>query len=143
MASITIQATGRFSAEDISAASVETQDNILVKQASVVRPEMVKNARGLLNERGFGTGITASSIVTQSPKNIKGSRGLYITFEGSRPNGRKSKRNAEVAFLNEYGINGRMSSRRFIEKATESTADACADIAADLFAAYVADQIEF
>jgi len=143
MASITIQSTGKFSAEDLSASSIETQDRILIAQAEIVVSEQVKNAQGMLDEKGFSVGITSRSIKAQSPKNVKGSRGLYITFEGSRPNGRSSKRTALVAFLNEYGIAGRMSSRGFIAKANEATADQCAETAADIYAAWVADQIQF
>jgi len=142
MASISIQATGKYSAEELSSSSIETQDNILVAQASIVVPEQIKNARSMLNEKGYSVGITSQSVKAQSPKNIKGSRGLYITFVGSRPNGRKSKRTAEVAYLNEFGISGRMSSRGFIAKANESTADECAETAADIYAAWVADQIQ-
>lgn len=143
MASISIQSTGKFSAEEVAASPVETQDKILLAQAAIIVPEQVKNARGMLNEKGFSVGITSESVKAQSPKNIRGSRGLYITFEGLRPNGRSSKRTAEVAFINEYGIAGRMSKRNFIAKANEDTAEQCNEIAADLFAAYVAEQIQF
>lgn len=142
MASITIQSTGRVSAEDIASASIETQDKILIRQAQIIVPVQVRNAQGMLDEKGFSVGITSRSIRAQSPKDIKGSRGLYITFEGTRPNGRKSKRTAEVAFLNEYGIAGKMSSRRFIQKSIEATADECAEEAADIYVQYVANKIQ-
>ena len=59
-----------------------------------------------------------------------------ITFSGTRPRGNKRVRNAEIAFINEYGKRGQ-AARPFIGKAMtaneEKIADAGADIIGDWF----------
>lgn len=45
-----------------------------------------------------------------------------ITFDGSRRRGNSSTRNAEIAFINEYGKRGQ-SARPFIKKAIEGKGD--------------------
>ncbi|MEN6594695.1 MAG: hypothetical protein ABFC31_07120 [Clostridiaceae bacterium] len=141
MASITINSVGAKG--DYSTASVETQDAILKRQAAIIVPEQEKNARSLLNEKGMSVGITSQSIRAKSPTTQDGVRCLTITFVGTRPNGNGTKRTAEVAFINEYGIAGRMSARNFIAKANEAKADECAAAAADIFAQYVSELTTF
>ena len=48
-----------------------------------------------------------------------------VTFSGSRTRGRTRTRNAEIAFINEYGKRGQPA-RPFIRKAAEEGADAIA-----------------
>jgi len=139
-----VSTTGRLSSK-YSEASYEVQDSILVAQANIVANEQRKNAGTMLNERGYGTGTTRSAIRVTSPFSREGSRGIKIAFFGTRRGGKT--RNAEVAFFNEYGIGDgaggqRMSRRNFIARANEDKADECAEIAASIFADYVASQLE-
>ena len=139
-----VSTTGRLSSS-YSEASADTQNAILIAQANVVAEQQRKNAGDMLNLKGYGKGLTREAIRVSSPFVRGGARGIKIAFFGTRNGGRT--RAAEVAFFNEFGIgdnegNVRMSKRLFISKANESTADECAEIAADLFAAYVADQIQ-
>lgn len=97
-------------------------DEMLVEGAEVVAEEQKKTAQSMLGGRGYGTGLTASSVKVKKPKRRKGGREISITFNGTRPNGRKSKRNAEVAFINEYGTS-RQPAQQFIRIANETAAD--------------------
>ena len=137
-----VSTTGRLSS-DYSSASIEVQDEILTRQANLCADLQRKNAGSMLNEKGFGTGGTQRAIRVTSPFSRGNVRSIKIAFFGTRKDG---TRNAEVAFFNEFGIgdgNGqKMSKRNFIAKANEAKADECAEIAADIFAAYVADQIQ-
>ena len=47
----------------------------------------------------------------------------YVTFSGSRTRGKTRTRNAEIAFINEYG-NRNQTARQFIRQASEQYADA-------------------
>lgn len=140
-----VSTTGRLSSS-YSEASSEVQDAILTAQANVVADQQRKNAGSMLNLKGYGKGITRESIKVSSPFVRGGVRAIKIAFFGTRNGGRT--RTAEVAFFNEFGIGDgaggqRMAKRNFIAKANEETADQCEEIAADLFAAWVADQIQF
>lgn len=138
MARLTVET---INASEYASASVDAQDAILTRQASILVPEQVKNAATLLNEKGMSVGITSRSIKAKAPTTVDGVRCLTITFVGTRPNGKGTKRTGEVAFLNEYGIAGRMSARNFIARANEAKADECAEVAADAFTQWVSDQI--
>jgi len=144
MASFTLSSPARYSAEDYATASRETQDNILLKQAGILKPAQARLAAAILNEAGMSLGITAKSIKINQPKtSSSGVQVLSITFEGTRNDGNSVRRTAEVAFVNEFGVPGKhMKARRFISRANEEHADECAEVAADLFAQYVADQIQ-
>lgn len=136
--------TGRLSSS-YSEASIETQDAILTAQASIVAEQQRRNAGSMLNLRGYSKGITEGAIKVTSPFTRNGARGIKIIFVGMRNNGKT--RNAEVAFFNEFGIGDgsgeqRMAKRNFIASANEQVADKCAEIAADIFLAYVASQLE-
>jgi len=138
-----VATTGRLSS-DYSSASIEVQDAILTRQANLCADEQRKNAGSMLNEKGFGKGGTQRAIRVTSPFSRNDIRSIKIAFFGMR---RGKTTNAEVAFLNEFGIGdgsgeAKMSKRNFIAKANEAKADECAEIAADLFAQFVADQIQ-
>ena len=54
-----------------------------------------------------------------------------ITFSGTRPRGNKRVRNAEIAFINEYGRRGQPA-RPFIGKAMTANEEKIADAGADI-----------
>ena len=144
MATFSMLERARYSAEDYAAASKETQDEILVKQAAILVPAQERYAASILNEAGMSRGITSKTIKAGVPKTSRhGYRVLSISFEGTRSDGGSVRRTAEVAFLNEFGVPGKhMTGRRFISRANEEKADECAEVAADIFVQYVADQIQ-
>ena len=75
---------------------------------------------------GRAMGVTDSGTMLRSiqkgkPKLRKGQRVLYITPTGSRKRGEKRVRNAEIAFINEYGKKGQKA-RPFIRTGNETSA---------------------
>ena len=74
--------------------------------------------------RAYGvedTGLTLRSIKKGKVKLHKGQRVLYITPTGTRRRGHKRVRNAEIAFINEYGKKGQKA-RPFIRVGNERSA---------------------
>lgn len=98
-------------------------NRMLESGAKVVAQEQGKQAAALLGTKGRGTGTTAKSVTVKAPKKSKGGgREISITFDGSRPSGSKTKRNAEVAYLQEYGTS-KQGAVQFIRIANEKSAD--------------------
>ena len=101
-------------------------DSMLTAEADVIEPKIEAGARTMLRGKYY-TGKTASSIYRKPPHNYKrnGQRQITLTFRGTRPNGKKKKRNAEVAFVNEYGATNtwsgkKLQARPFVQSGIES-----------------------
>lgn len=62
------------------------------------------------------------NIKINKPKMSDTGGSVTITFAGTRPNGNKTIRNAEIAFIQEYGTDT-IPARPFIREAMESSAD--------------------
>lgn len=97
-------------------------DRMLTAEADAVQPKIEEGARNKLRGK-YWTGTTARSVYRKKPHNYSrnGQRQITLTFRGTRPNGKKRKRNAEVAFVNEYGaINSwsgkKIEARPFIQE---------------------------
>lgn len=77
-------------------------------------------------KKNYTTGTLARSIKKGKIKNKDGKHVLYITPVGRRSRGKEKKtvvRNAEIAFLNEYGTRT-INARNFLRTANEKCADA-------------------
>lgn len=109
-------------------------DEILKEMAQRIKPAIEREARERL-----GDGITAKSFTIKKAKtNTQGVRYKDVAPTGTRPNGRKEKRKAEVAFLNEYGVPSKgMSARKFMEAAVEAEEDALKEIAQKAINKYI------
>lgn len=85
--------------------------------------------------KGAAYGVHRSGVTLSSLKigKITGSgrgKSIKIRFEGTNADG---NRNAEVAFLNEYGVpSKKMAPRPFISEANEESADPAAEAMADI-----------
>lgn len=109
-----------LSMEEIAQIPDEVQDAMLNAQADVVTAAQKARARA------YGvqdTGLVISSIKKGKPKRKKGVRVIYITPSGTRRRGKQTVRNAEIAFINEYG-DRRQRARPFIRDANEACAEA-------------------
>ncbi len=109
-----------LSMEEIAQIPDEVQDAMLNAQADVVTAAQKAKARA------YGvqdTGLVISSIKKGKPKRKKGVRVIYITPSGTRRRGKQTVRNAEIAFINEYGTK-RQRARPFIRDANEACAEA-------------------
>ena len=71
----------------------------------------------------WSTGETARSIKKSRVKLKSGQRVIYVSPTGTRRRGKTETRNAEIAFLNEYGTKT-IQARGFIRKANEKCAAA-------------------
>lgn len=83
------------------------------------------------------TGETIRSVTVTEPKRTKsGDMVCYVYPAGSRTRNGKTTRNAEIAFINEYGKRGQ-AARPAISTANENYADAAVDAAANIYHAYM------
>lgn len=86
---------------------VEVIDQMLHAEADVIQPKISAEAKAKFTS-GYSEGVTANALKRGRPKYYgrgdKKQRELLVTFEGERPNGKSGmKRNAEIAFAQEYG----------------------------------------
>ena len=81
----------------------------------------------------YDTGELYDSITLGKPKKDKT---IDVTFKGTRKN--RKTRNAEVAFIHEYGAPSRnIAARQFIRKAHEDAVDPATEAAARIFDDYM------
>lgn len=116
-------------------------DDMLTAQADVIEPMIRKNGETMLKGK-YSKGDTIKSMKRKKPKLHKasGTKRLVITFDGTRRNGKKQKRNAEVAFVNEYGTHRENSARPFIKKAVDEGANKALEAAADVYGEFLDSQ---
>lgn len=86
--------------------------------------------------KSYSHGTTARSIKKGKVKVKNGKRMLYITPTGSRRRGKTKTRNAEIAFLNEYGTRT-INARNFIRIANERAADAATAAEFEVYSRYL------
>lgn len=108
---------------------LSVMDDMLTQEADTIEPEIRHNANTMLKGK-YWTGTTALKLTRKPPhtwfgKVGNGQRQIALTFKGlrvrERANGRKVKtktRNAEIAFVNEYGARG-IPARPFIKQGIE------------------------
>lgn len=101
-------------------------DEMLDAQAAViVAAQKAKGAAYGIHR----TGMTLDSIKAGSPKRTKDGKSISIYPQGVNKDG---NRNAEVAFVNEYGKRGQPA-RPFIRDANESAAGAAVSAAEQIY----------
>ena len=107
----------------------ETAEKMLTAEAEVVEEAQVYTG---MKMGVYRTGETLRSITHGKMKRGKdGDRSMYVYPQGTNENG---DRNAEVAFINEYGAPARgIEPRPFIRTANESAADTAVNAVADVY----------
>lgn len=125
MATITTEGFTGFcvSMEELECIPDEVFDEMLNAMADVIEP--AQKEKGL----AYGvhrTGVTLESIKRGEPRRAKNGKHIGIYPEGTNANG---NRNAEVAFINEFGKHGQ-APRPFIRDACYEHADEAIDAAA-------------
>lgn len=120
-----------LSLQDVADLPETVQDAMLDAQADVVLQAQQSAAQAIAD-----TGQTARSLRKSKPRTRKGVRSISITFAGSRKRGDTMTRNAEIAFVNEYGKKG-VPARNFIRKANEQSAAASTQAAASVYDQYL------
>lgn len=142
-----------LSMREIAEIPDEVQDRMLDAEAQIVaeaiRGEAAKlgmydgydtnnngrdNAGGYLSgqTKSYSTGELARSVKVGKVKIVKGKRQKYIYFAGSRTRGKTRTRNAEIAFLNEYGTRT-INARNFVWVATKKSEAAATEAAAAVY----------
>ena len=120
-----------LSLQDVADLPETVQDAMLDAQADVVLQAQQSAAQAIAD-----TGQTARSLRKSKPRTRKGVRSISITFAWSRKRGDTTTRNAEIAFVNEYGKKG-VPARNFIRKANEQSAAASTQAAASVYDQYL------
>lgn len=123
-------------AEDLAALAQLPEsviDDMLTAQADVIEPEQKRTAQAM---GVYDTGLTASSIQRTKAKKTKGGRSLDITFKGSRKRNGRTVRNAEIAFVNEYGRRGQ-APRPFLQTAIQRKEQEAVEASERVYHAYL------
>lgn len=120
-----------LSLQDVADLPETVQDAMLDAQADVVLQAQQSAAQAIAD-----TGQTVRSLRKSKPRTRKGVRSISITFAGSRKRGETTTRNAEIAFVNEYGKKG-VPARNFIRKANEQSAAASTQAAKEIYDQYL------
>ena len=125
MAQLTTDGLAEFSLsmEELRALPAAVLDEMLAAQADVIEPAQKRTGLAYGVHR---TGVTLASIRRGRPQRTKDGKAIFITPQGKNADG---NRNAEVAFINEFGKRGQ-APRPFIRNANESHADEAVDAAA-------------
>lgn len=112
-------------------------DDILNAEADVIadaqQSEIQRQWRG-----PYSLGISARAIKKGKVKKNRDGRSLSIYPQGTRKRGGKSTRNAEIAFINEYGAPGRgIAARPAIGTATAKNEQAAVEAGERAYHAYL------
>ena len=104
---------------------LSVMDEMLTEEADTIEPEIRENANTML-KGPYWTGTTSRKLTRKPPHTWAGRRGngqrqIALTFKGVRRDKyhKKGTRNAEIAFVNEYGSRN-IPARPFIQKGIES-----------------------
>lgn len=109
-----------LSMKEIEEIPEDVVDEMLNAQADVLIEAQKAEGKTMGVHR---TGLTLSKIRKTKVKRTKGGgRAIYVYPHGSRKRGEKSTRNAEIAFVNEFGKRGQRA-RPFIHTANERSAE--------------------
>ena len=112
-------------------------DGILEAGADVIvqaqREEIGRQWKGPYSE-----GISAGAVKKGKVKEGQAGRSITVSPQGSRKRGGKSVRNAEIAFINEYGAPGRgIAARPAIAAANAKAEEAAVEAGERVFNAYL------
>ena len=112
-------------------------EGILDAEAEVILPAQ----RGEIEKQWNGPyslGISSKSIKKGKVKKDKDGRSLSIYPQGTRKRGGRSTRNAEIAFINEYGAPGRhIAARPAIDTANKKKESEAIDAGERAYHAYL------
>lgn len=108
-----------LSMKEIAEIPDSVKDEMLQAEAAVLVPVMRAKAQayGLKD-----TGLMIDSIKPGKPKKTKTGRALYVTPQGKRRRGKQNTRNAEIAFIGEYGTK-KIKARPFMRDAAAAAAE--------------------
>ena len=114
---------------------VEVQDEMLNAMADVTAEGQKRKAKAYGVEAP-DSGLTIKSIKKGKIKFHKGHRVIYVTPSGTRKRGKKRVRNAEIAFVNEFGKKGQKA-RPFVRDGNEATAKESTEAGTEVYDRYL------
>lgn len=114
--------------EQIAQIPRDVKANILRAEAAPIVEAQRQMARATFSTT---TGKTAESAFAEEPVVTNAGGYIITSFQGERKRN-KPVRNAEIAYLNHYGVKGRNRETRFIDRANEKSADASAEAGAEV-----------
>ena len=116
-----------LSTEEMSKIPDDVFSEMLIAGAEIVEEAQKKKGRvyGV-----YLTGDTLSSIRHGKPRRTRSGRYIDVAPQGTDRDG---NRNAEVAFVNEYGVKGRQKPRPFIRDANEEATPRVVDAQEEKF----------
>lgn len=117
-----------LSFQEIMEIPEEVQDEILNAQADVVVEAQRRKIKAYGIYDGSSPVHVANSVKKGRVKLKKGARVLYVTPTGTRTRGKVKTRNAEIAFVNEFGRRDQKA-RPAIGDANEESAEAATQAA--------------
>ncbi len=109
-------------------------DSMLDAKGGILIKAQKRNAETMLAGPHY-TGGTAAAVASGKKRKLGDGKEMDIIFKGSRHRGNTTTRNAEIAFINEYGKKGQPG-RPFISKANEENADEASAAAEAVFHAW-------
>lgn len=110
-----------LSLQQVAALPTDVVDDILNAGADALIPFQRRKARemGVYDTGGLGRSIKKTAV----KKKTDGGRIIHVYAQGSRKRGRKTTRNSEIHFINEFGKKGQKA-RPFTKKANEAARSA-------------------
>lgn len=125
------------SLEELARLPDRVVEDILNAEADVIVP--AQRAEIEARWRGpYSEGISAKSIKKGKVRKGKDGRSISVYPQGTRKRGKKSVRNGEIAFINEYGAPGRgIAARPAINAANKKNEQAAAEAGEKVYHAYL------
>lgn len=115
-----------LSLEELAELPDSLMDEMLNAEADIIVSAQKEKGRAY---GVYRTGVTLSSIKKGKPKITNDGKSIYVTPMGKNADG---NRNAEVAFINEFGKKGQ-APRPFIRDANESKAEEAVEAASKVY----------
>lgn len=122
-----------LSLQELAETSDETLDEMLSAEAAVFEEAQRQKARAY---GVYGTGGLIASITRGNVRRIPDGRALSVYPKGTRRRGNTSTREAEIAFINEFGKRNQPA-RSFIRDANEGAMDQAVQAAEDVYDNYL------
>lgn len=126
-----------LSMKEIADIPDDVKDEMLQAKAAVVVPAMKARAESMgIRQDIPGGGQMIDSIKAGKPKRTKTGRAVFVYPQGTRTRGGTKTRNAEVAFIAEYGKQ-KVKPRPFMKEAVEATAEQAEKAALEVYDSFL------
>lgn len=126
-----------LSMKEIADIPDDVKDEMLRAKAAVVVPAMKARAEAMgIRQNIPDGGRMIDSIKAGKPKSTKTGRAVFVYPQGTRTRGNTKTRNAEVAFVAEYGKK-KVKPRPFMKEAVEASAEQAEKASLEVYDAFL------